>query len=117
MYTKEITAFGRRLVIGCDGKCESAFGINGRPYEQLSDDPDDIVWLSDDEAGKAPESGKTKFYAEGVDLKPASKENMLNRWCFRECERCAKAEIGEELKLEDWSNRVYSKKQTTEGVS
>lgn len=110
-YRKEITAFGRPLIIACDGKCEYAFGVNGRPYKQLSEDPDDIVWLSDEEAGLAPVSGKTCTIAEGNDCKPSNEHEVLNRWCYRECERCVGAEPGEKIELKDWNSRVYNKVQ------
>ncbi|PLS18900.1 hypothetical protein CVD28_00425 [Bacillus sp. M6-12] len=110
MLTKEIRAFGRALTIGCDGKCEKAFGLNGRPSVQLSDDEDDICWLADDEVGIAPTTGKTVITSEGGDMKPhpAFSGDKLNKWCYRECERCASAEIGEELKVKDFSVRRYN---------
>lgn len=110
-YRKQIIAFGQPLVIACDGKCASAFGVNGRPHEQLSDDPDDIVWYSDKEAGVAPESGKTVILAEGGECKPSNENEVLNKWCFRECERCEKVDPGKELIWTDWSQRVYNKPQ------
>ncbi|MBP1309209.1 hypothetical protein JOD82_002229 [Paenibacillus sp. 1182] len=108
MITKEVTAFGMKVMIGCDAKCDRAFGINGRPKEQLSDDPDDYAFLSDDKAGVAPESGKTKIVSEGGDMKPVKPEERLNRWCCRECERCEMGAIGEEIWLKDWSKPVYN---------
>ena len=38
MFTKQITYMGALAVVGCDGKCSKAWGINNRPSEQLSDD-------------------------------------------------------------------------------
>lgn len=113
MFTKEITAFGRKMQIACDGKCEKAFGINGRPKVQLSDDIDDYYWLSDDEVGLAPESGKTVIIEEGYDRKPSSVTSTasLNKWCFRECERCVSANLGKSIKLNDFSQRVFNIKQ------
>jgi hypothetical protein len=110
MITKDIVAFGERLVIGCDKKCKKAFGLNGRPFVQLSEDENDIAWLSDSEVGIAPESGKTKIHDEGGDRKPQpdNPESFLNRWCYRECERCASAEAGKELTLKDFSQRQFN---------
>jgi hypothetical protein len=108
LITKEIQAFGRPLVIACDGKCEKAFGRNGRPYIQLSEDKDDICWLHDGEVEVAPESGKTNVYSEGGHMKPSTPDEKLNKWCFRECERCVSVEPGEPIKLKDWSKRVYN---------
>lgn len=110
MIKKEIRAFGRNLMIACDAKCEKAFGLNGRPSIQLSNDEDDICWLADDEVGVAPESGKTFIKSEGFEMKPHPDfpEDRLNKWCFRECERCKSAEIGEKLEIPDWSVRRYN---------
>jgi len=53
---KIILYFGQDAKVACDEKCNKAWGVSSRPCESLSDDPDDIVWLSDSELGDAPEN-------------------------------------------------------------
>lgn len=108
---KIITYFGQKCKVNCDEKCNKAWGINNRPYKQLSDNEDDIVWLSDNELNEAPEDPGTY---EGGDAKPTSKDQIPNKWCVRECERCAKSSPGEwnkSLEKRDFSDRIYNMKQ------
>ena len=79
-----ITWFGRRAALMCDGKCHKAWGINNRPSLQLSNDCDDVLYLSDDECGEAPAHPGTW---EGAHTKPTCESEYLNKWCARECER------------------------------
>lgn len=105
---KLITYFEQQAKIGCDEKCHKAWGWNNRPFEQLSDDEDDKVWMSDDEIGIAPVDPGTY---EGGYAKPTLKTEIPNKWCIRECERCQMSKPGEydqPLKLEKWSERVYN---------
>lgn len=83
-YLKLITYFGKPCVLACDGRCEKAWGMNNRPQEQLSEDIDDYVYKPDSQLGKAPEDPGTY---EGDHAKPTSPEEVLNKWCARECER------------------------------
>ena len=107
MITKNITAFGRGLTIACDAKCHKAWGINNRPSVQLDQfDDDDIAWLSDNEVGIAPVDPGTY---EGGNSKPRFEEERLNKWCYRECERCISCFIGQDPVLPDFSNRLYNK--------
>lgn len=88
MIHKAIVFFGRPAVIACDANCDKAWGINARPREQLSADPDDYAWLADHELGTAPVDPGTY---EGGDAKPTLRPMVgeaMNRWCARECERC-----------------------------
>ena len=116
MITKEITAFGKQLVIGCDAKCEKAFGINGRPSIQVSPVEDDYAWLADHEVDIAPVSGLTHIVDEGGDRKPdpSIPASRLNKWCYRECERCVSATNNEDLVLRDFSERLFNLKQEAE---
>ncbi len=88
---KRVTAYGALVVMTCDGRCDKAWGINSRPREQLSDDPDDYVFKRDSELGTAPADPGTYEGGHGkpsaVPLSEADSERM-NKWCFRECERC-----------------------------
>ncbi len=93
-------------VLSCDGRCDKAWGINGRPklYFQEEEgqprrlkkreeprDPDDYVYVRDSELGKAPGPGATVGVAEGSDMKPSAEPlvdgERMNKWCARECER------------------------------
>lgn len=100
-----ITYFGEDVKVACDEKCNKAWGINTRPQNQLSDDPDDYEYLSDDELPEAPEHPGTW---EGGDKKPVNKVGIPNRWCIRECERCSMSQPGmhnKPLMLKDFSKR------------
>jgi hypothetical protein len=103
MMEQQITYFGQQVTVACDEKCNKAWGINKRPQNQLSDDPDDYEYLSDDELGEAPVHPGTW---EGSDKKPVNKAGIPNRWCVRECERCGKFEVGESITLKDFSQRI-----------
>jgi hypothetical protein len=105
---KIIIYFGQNAKVACDEMCNKAWGINNRPNEQLSDDEDDTVMLADGELGEAPEHPGTY---EGGDAKPIDKVGIPNKWCVRECERCAKSKPGEykkHLPLKDFSKRIYN---------
>jgi hypothetical protein len=105
---KIITYFEKPMKVGCDEKCNKAWG-SIRPFIKLSDeDVDDIVFLSDEELGDAPED--TGRY-EGGHAKPVDKKHIPNKWCVRECERCARSPYNkpkEPLIFIDWSKRVYN---------
>lgn len=108
MFQKDIICFGNKIKIACDGKCEKAWGISNRPKIILDEnDEDDFAYLSDDELGIAPEDPGTY---EGGFGKPEANEEKLNKWCYRECERCSKIEHGENIQsnLNDFSKRVYN---------
>lgn len=90
-----IVDFHGPCALVCDGRCDKAWGINGRPREQHSADPDDYTYLSDSVLQTAPPPGQTRTIAEGRDVKPSAEaltgttgHVMGNRWCARECERC-----------------------------
>jgi len=104
---KIITYFGQKAKVACDEKCNKAWGINNRPKKYLSKDEDDFVWLSDNELGEAPENPGTY---EGGDAKPNAKsEEIPNKWCIRECERCKISKPGEwnnPIILRDFSQRI-----------
>ncbi len=104
---KLITYFGQQMRVGCDEKCYKAWGINKRPKVQLSDDEDDYAFLSDSELEIAPIDPGTY---EGGHPKPTLKTEIPNKWCMRECERCAHSKPGESdlpLQFDDFSKRVY----------
>jgi hypothetical protein len=105
---KTITYCGIQAKVGCDEKCNKAWGITLRPKEQLSDDFEDVVYLSDDELGDAPKYPKCW---EGGDGKPTCDEEKMNKWCIRQCERCVMTEYGrqdETLVYKDWCVRRYN---------
>jgi len=104
---KAIVWFGRDCTLACDGRCDKAWGINGRPSHAFSDDPDDYVYLADGELGNAPGPGETAICSEGGHMKPSAtivtNGKAMNKWCSRECERSTIAEVGDRLRLPDFS--------------
>jgi hypothetical protein len=82
-----IVGYGKDLLLACDGMCEKAWGLNGRPRRVLSDNPDDYEFFSDRELGDAPSDPGTY---EGGCGKPSRR--VHNKWCFRECERSVSME-------------------------
>src|SRR5579885_2534052 len=107
MLTREILFFGYPYVFACDGRCDKAWGTNSRPSLRLSvTDEDDWVWKADGELGQAPADPGTY---ECDEAKPRTSEERLNKWCVRECERGGRFEPGEEIKLSDFSRRVYNR--------
>jgi hypothetical protein len=107
---KIITFFGKRMKVGCDGKCNKAWGKAKRPKQTLNpSDPDDFSWLADSEiAEQAPADPGSR---ESGDSKPVSQDNLLNSWCVMQCERCVKNErqLETPLNLITFDKRVYSK--------
>ena len=105
MIKKEITSFGEKIIIACDENCEKAWGINTRPKVQLDENNgDDYYFLADGELGIAPTEPGTY---EGGHVK----KDRLNKWCFRECERCYISDSGDsiyELNNSDFTKRVYN---------
>jgi hypothetical protein len=67
--SRKVTYCGVPSIVRCDAKCEYAWGRNGPPHERGS---------------IAPLNPGTY---EGIDAKPLTNEQRLNRWCIRECER------------------------------
>lgn len=105
MLQREIVFFGRPVTLACDGRCDKAWGINGRPRTALSADPDDHVFIGDSELGTAPPPGETVGLSEGGHMKPsataldAADSDQLNKWCTRECERSVLTKPGEAVVL------------------
>ena len=79
---KIITYFGQQSKVACDEKCNKAWGINNRPRNPEDEDE----FLPDNQLGEAPIDPGTY---EGGYAKPTDKSNIPNKWCVRECERCA----------------------------
>lgn len=103
--TKNIVAYGQPIQIGCDAQCGKAWGIHNRPKIQLSENPDDYAFFADSEVGEAPTNPGTY---EGGCGKPQTESDRLNRWCFRECERCVDGKQEETLEAKDFSQRVFN---------
>lgn len=120
MIQKQIRGYGKDLTIACDGRCDKAWGINGRPrlyFQEVGHPPrplingeepkndDDHVYMGDDELGTAPGPGKTKGVSEGGHLKPSATPltdgELMNKWCFRECERGETFEREEPIVIRD----------------
>lgn len=98
--SKRIVWFGTVTELRCDGRCDKAWGINGRPRTSLGSDPDDYVYKRDSELASAPGPGLTVGLSEGGDMKPSALPitdgAQMNKWCARECERSV---FGEDTKL------------------
>jgi hypothetical protein len=106
VLTKRITYFGQPAVVGCDARCEKAWGINSRPRVQLSaKNDDDYAYLADPELGWAPADPGTY---EGGDGKPSAPCERMNRWCVRECERSDMQDTLDDVSVPDFSRRVYN---------
>jgi hypothetical protein len=108
MNDATVIYFGQTMRVGCDRQCNKAWGIVSRPTIALSDDPDDFAYLADGELGEAPADPST---GEGSVHKPLSPDEFPQKWCVRQCERCAKSAPGkthELLTLTNWSKRVYN---------
>jgi len=93
MLAKSILFLGQPRVLVCDGRCNKAWGIDGRPKHHFSKDVDDYVFLGDALLGTAPGPGATVTIEEGGDPKPSDvwldekDAPRMNRWCARQCER------------------------------
>lgn len=110
MPTKQIRFFGQPAVVSCDGRCDKAWGLNGRPRVQLSDDEDDFAWKSDGELGDAPADPETYEGGHGKpSAVPLSDPERMNKWCVRECERHIVTSPSEEVRLRDFSKRVLNR--------
>lgn len=101
-YTKEIVFAMSPQTVGCDGKCQKAWGIQMRPQCRLSEDEDDYVYYKDSVLGRAPNDPGT---SEGSHIKPYGDGHIkLNKWCVRQCERSDMVEHGKELAIPDLEN-------------
>lgn len=106
MLVKAITYFGQPAIVACDGRCDKAWGINGRPTVSLGDDPNDFAYLADKELEEAPADPGTY---EGGHAKPTCASSRLNKWCVRACERsCMTKPEGLELQTRDFSKRFFN---------
>ncbi len=102
MISRGIVFFGQPSKLACDARCHKAWGINTRPREVLSEDPDDYAFLADHELGEAPEDPGTY---EGGQGKPKADGDRLNKWCARECERSVITAPGQGEVPPDYSGR------------
>jgi len=97
--------FGRPVRIVCDRLCGKAWGVNGRPREALSEDPEDYALLADGELGEAPTDPGTY---EGGHGKPSVPPAAHNKWCARECERATILGPDDPLRVRDLSRRLFN---------
>jgi hypothetical protein len=100
MIKKNVTCCGKPRVLACDAKCGKAWGISRRPsrYFNPDEDIDDYVYEPDSVLGIAPPDPGTY---EGGHGKPTCKEERLNKWCYRECERSVSVRPSEPIVLPD----------------
>jgi len=107
MLSKSIMFCGRPVVLSCDGNCAKAWGMDSRPKIVFDlNDPDDFAYVSDEEFELAPTNPGTY---EGDHAKPLAKEDRLNKWCSRQCERSVMAEPNEPIVLPEFKTRRYNK--------
>ena len=105
IITKEVVCLGKKI-LACDGKCNKSWGYNNRPKEILDiDNEEDYVFLADEELGDAPIDPGTY---EGGFGKPQFESDKLNKWCYRECERCEVFDLDQIIELPDFSKRQYN---------
>ena len=113
MIKKDIVYNGQNVTAVCDGKCNKAWGTNNRPKVYVTnedDDPDNYYFLSDTELGEAPEDPGTY---EGDSGKPDHDDELMNKWCVRECERSGTfghvwGGVAKDYPPSDFSRRVYN---------
>ena len=114
MFKKQVQAYGEQRIIGCDGKCNKAWGVMCRPSVDLDGkDEDNNYMLGDDDLDDAPQDPGTYEGGHGKPYNAVSGDDM-NKWCFRQCERCVVCKVGEELELKDWSKKQYNQPWTEE---
>jgi hypothetical protein len=107
VLAKSIQYCGQKAVFACDLVCSKAWGITSRPNLQLSEDEDDVEWLSDSELGDAPVDPGTY---EGGHAKPRNTDEAPNKWCVRECERGSISLPGHDrVVTTDFSRRVRNR--------
>lgn len=83
-------------LFACDSKCGRAWGICDRPSKRLSDNPDDVFFIGDDELMFVPSETSTIT----VDDEEQLDTRVLiahNKWCIRHCERLVYAESDDRL--------------------
>lgn len=95
----------------CDGKCNQAWGISARPTKQLSNDPNDVYFIGDEELffTTAPDSD----IVEGGDCKLDA--NIIvghNKWCIRQCERVVESISDDRLGPDDVHKILIVKRNT-----
>lgn len=105
---KEITYCGQRVTLACDGNCRKAWGINNRPMECLSENPDDYALHTDQETGEAPRDPGTYEGGQGKPNPADPNATKMNKWCARECERSVMVPVGKEIILPDFSKRQHN---------
>jgi hypothetical protein len=106
MIRTQIFYGGKKQLAVCDEKCEKAWGVN-RPSIQLSENVDDLLFLSDSDLNTAPDHNGIW---EGGCAKPFHPGDQgHNKWCVRQCERCSIVSLNDKNPtLRDWSKRLYN---------
>ena len=100
---------GQKARVKCDRKCSKAWGLNRRSRQQLSEtDEEDYCFLADSELREAPRNPGTY---ECGSAKPLTPDEFPQKWCVRECERCAISSPGKwmnDLELKEFEVRSYN---------
>lgn len=84
------------VLYACDGNCDLAWGIFDRPTKKLSDNPDDVFYIGDEELmfKIAPDSN---IIVDGEEQIHSSFLIAHNKWCIKQCERLVYAESDDRL--------------------
>lgn len=106
MLKKQIRFFGQDVVLACDGRCDKAWGINGRAQVRLGEDADDYVFVPDSALGSAeyPQTWEGLAMEGRPSDEPLADAEQMNRWCARECERSGIFKLDEPVVLRDLEN-------------
>jgi hypothetical protein len=91
-------------VLACDGRCDKAWGINGRPQVRLGDDADDYVFVPDSALGTAADPETWEGGHGRPSDEPLEDVEQMNKWCARECERSRIFRLDELVVLRDMEN-------------
>jgi len=115
MLVKQIIYCGEPCSLVCDGNCGKAWGVDTRPKNQSSADPDDFEYLSDSELGDAPLKSST--YEGGFGKPQPADAEKLTKWCARSCERSTLVFAKDGVtSLKDFSVRIPNLKKPTNTV-
>ena len=90
MIAKSIIYFENKCILICDGKCNKAWGMNNRKEKDSGE------YYKDNELKTAPVNPGTY---EGGHAKPKDNEQILNKWCCRECEISKMVKDNEDFEL------------------
>ncbi len=104
MIQKQVRFFGKQVVLACDGRCDKAWGINGRARVLLSDKDGDDIFVPDSALGTAGPPGTWEGGDGRPSAVPLTDGERMNKWCARACERGDIYGLSEAIVLRDMEN-------------